>query len=66
MHIDCARYACKRLSFLKIYALDLFFIALEKIALEKDSFLNMQEIGRTFLKEGSIGIEEYKRILILD
>jgi len=39
---------------------------LKKIALEKDSFLNMQEIGRTFLKEGSIGIEEYKRILILD
>jgi len=39
---------------------------LKKIALEKDSFLNMQEIGRTFLKEGSIGIDEYKRILILD
>ena len=39
---------------------------LKKIALEKDNFLNMQEIGRTFLKEGSISIEEYKRILILD
>ena len=39
---------------------------LKKIALEKDSFLNMQEIGRTFLKDGSICIEEYKRILILD
>ena len=39
---------------------------LKKIALEKDSFLNMQEIGRTFLKEGSISIDEYKRILILD
>ena len=39
---------------------------LKKIALEKDNFLNMQEIGRTFLKDGSISIEEYKRILILD
>ena len=39
---------------------------LKKVALEKDNFLNMQEIGRTFLKEGSICIDEYKRILILD
>jgi len=39
---------------------------LKEIALVKDNFLNMQEIGRTFLKEGSISIEEYKRILILD
>ena len=39
---------------------------LKKIALEKDKFLNMQEIGRTFLKDGSISIDEYKRILILD
>ena len=39
---------------------------LKKIALEKDSFMNMQELGRTFLKDGSICIEEYKRILILD
>jgi len=39
---------------------------LKKIALEKDNFLNMQEIARTFLKDGSISIEEYKRILILD
>ena len=39
---------------------------LKKIALEKDNFLNMQELGRTFLKDGSISIEEYKRILILD
>ena len=39
---------------------------LKKIALEKDDFLNMQELGRTFLKDGSICIEEYKRILILD
>ena len=39
---------------------------LKKIALEKDSFMNMQELGRTFLKDGSISIEEYKRILILD
>jgi len=39
---------------------------LKKIALEKDKFLNMQEIGRTFLKDGSICIDEYKRILILD
>jgi hypothetical protein len=34
--------------------------------LTKDNFLNMQEIGRTFLKEGSICIDEYKRILILE
>jgi len=39
---------------------------LKKIALEKDKFLNMQEIARTFLKDGSICIDEYKRILILD
>ena len=39
---------------------------LKKIALEKDNFMNMQELGRTFLKDGSICIEEYKRILILD
>ena len=39
---------------------------LKKIALEKDNFLNMQEIARTFLKDGSVSIEEYKRILILD
>ena len=39
---------------------------LKKIALEEDKFLNMQEIGRTFLKDGSISIDEYKRILILD
>ena len=39
---------------------------LKKIALEKDNFMNMQELGRTFLKDGSISIEEYKRILILD
>ena len=39
---------------------------LKEIAVGKDNFLTMQEIGRTFLQQGDISIEEYKRILILD
>jgi type IV pilus assembly protein PilB len=39
---------------------------LKEIAISKDNFLSMQEIGRTYLQQGDISIEEYKRILILD
>ncbi len=39
---------------------------LKEIAIGKDNFLSMQEIGRTFLQQGDISIDEYKRILILD
>ena len=37
-----------------------------KIAKEKDSFLSMQEVGRSFLRSGSITYEEYQRVLITD
>ena len=39
---------------------------LKKIAIEKDNFYTMQEVGRVFLQQGDISIEEYKRVLILD
>ena len=39
---------------------------LKKIAKEKDNFFTMQEVGRVFLQQGDISIEEYKRVLILD
>ena len=39
---------------------------LKKIAKEKDSFSTMQEIGRAFLQQGDISLEEYKRVLILE
>jgi len=39
---------------------------LKKIAKEKDNFSTMQEVGRVFLQQGDISIEEYKRVLILD
>ena len=39
---------------------------LKKIAKEKDDFSTMQEVGRVFLQQGDISIEEYKRVLILD
>ena len=41
-------------------------IELEKIAKEKDNFLTMQQVGRMFLQQGDISMEEYKRILIID
>ena len=37
-----------------------------KIAKEKDSFSSMQEVGRSFLRSGSITYEEYQRVLIAD
>ena len=37
-----------------------------KIAIEKDSFSSMQEVGRSFLRSGSITYEEYQRVLIAD
>ena len=39
---------------------------LKKIAKEKDNFSTMQEIGRVFLQQGDISLEEYKRVLILE
>jgi len=39
---------------------------LKKIAKAKDNFFTMQEVGRVFLQQGDISIEEYKRVLILD
>ncbi len=39
---------------------------LKKIAKEKDNFSTMQEIGRAFLQQGDISLEEYKRVLILE
>jgi len=41
-------------------------LELLKIAKEKDNFLTMQQVGRMFLQQGNISLEEYKRILILD
>jgi len=37
-----------------------------KIAKEKDSFSTMQEVGRGFLMQGSISLEEYKRVLMVE
>ena len=41
-------------------------LELAKIAKEKDNFITMQQVGRMFLQQGDISLEEYKRILILD
>ena len=41
-------------------------LELLKIATEKDNFVTMQQVGRMFLQQGDISIEEYKRILIID
>ena len=41
-------------------------LELLKIAKEKDNFLTMQQVGRIFLQQGDISLEEYKRILIID
>jgi len=41
-------------------------LELLKIAKEKDNFLTMQQVGRMFLQQGDISLEEYKRILIID
>ena len=41
-------------------------LELLKIAKEKDNFLTMQQVGRMFLQQGDISMEEYKRILIID
>ena len=41
-------------------------LELLKIAKEKDNFLTMQEVGRMFLQQGDISLEEYKRVLIID
>jgi type IV pilus assembly protein PilB len=41
-------------------------LELSKIAKEKDNFVTMQQVGRMFLQQGDISLEEYKRILILD
>lgn len=38
---------------------------IEKAA-KKDGFKNMQEIGRGFVKEGVLSIEEYANTLALD
>lgn len=45
---------------------DLTTPELKKIAKAKDNFFTMQEVGRVFLQQGDISIEEYKRVLILD
>ncbi len=37
-----------------------------KIAKEKDSFSTMQEVGRGFLMQGSISLEEYQRVLMVE
>ena len=41
-------------------------LELLKIATEKDNFVTMQLVGRMFLQQGDISLEEYKRILIID
>jgi type IV pilus assembly protein PilB len=41
-------------------------LELSKIAKENDNFVTMQQVGRMFLQQGDISLEEYKRILILD
>jgi len=41
-------------------------LELLKIATEKDNFVTMQQVGRMFLQQGDISLEEYKRILIID
>ncbi|MFL2508671.1 MAG: GspE/PulE family protein [Candidatus Pseudothioglobus sp.] len=41
-------------------------LELAQIAKEKDNFITMQQVGRMFLQQGDISLEEYKRILILD
>ena len=41
-------------------------LELLKIAKEKDNFLTMQQVGRMFLQQGVISLDEYKRILIID
>jgi type IV pilus assembly protein PilB len=41
-------------------------LELLKIAKEKDDFLTMQQVGRMFLQQGVISLDEYKRILIID
>ena len=41
-------------------------LELLKIAKEKDNFVTMQQVGRMFLQQGDISLEEYKRILIID
>ncbi len=33
---------------------------------KKDGFETLQEVGRRFIKEGKISVEEYKRVLVLD
>ncbi len=33
---------------------------------KKDGFETMQEVGRRFIMEGKISVEEYKRVLVLD
>jgi len=37
-----------------------------KVAKEKDSFSTMQEVGRGFLQQGSISLEEYQRVLMVE
>ena len=41
-------------------------LELLKIAKEKDNFVTMQQVGRMFLQQGDISLEEYKRVLIID
>jgi type IV pilus assembly protein PilB len=41
-------------------------LELLKIATEKDNFVTMQQVGRMFLQQGDISLEEFKRILIID
>ncbi|MDX1949090.1 MAG: ATPase, T2SS/T4P/T4SS family [Rickettsiales bacterium] len=33
---------------------------------KKDGFETLQEVGRRFIREGKISVEEYKRVLVLD
>jgi len=37
-----------------------------KVAKEKDNFSTMQEVGRGFLMQGSISLEEYQRVLMAE
>ena len=37
-----------------------------KVAKEKDNFSTMQEVGRGFLMQGSISLEEYQRVLMTE
>jgi len=37
-----------------------------KVAKEKDSFSTMQEVGRGFLMQGNISLEEYQRVLMTE